>query len=94
MVQVDYRRIEAGGKGAPRDELNAHWRKLLDFGTIYVAGSDAGVTDMFHDDYALILELMVTELEMSPLQAILCGTKVAAEALNLKLWQLTNFGTI
>ena len=84
---IDYRRIQASGdptKGAPREQLNANWRKLLELGVRFVASSDAGVTDIFCDDYALIMELMVTELGMSPMQAILSGTKVAAEALGLQ----------
>jgi imidazolonepropionase-like amidohydrolase len=60
------------------------WRKLYEHGVKFVAGSDAGVTDIRCDDYALIQELMVTELVMSPMQAILASTKVAAEALGLE----------
>lgn len=81
---IDYRRIQAGGQGAPRAELNTNWRRLLALGATFAAGSDAGVTDMFYDDYALILELMVTELGMPPLQAIQAGTKIAAETLGLQ----------
>jgi imidazolonepropionase-like amidohydrolase len=39
---------------------------------------------VFCDDYALIMELMVGELGMSPMQAILAGTKVVAEALDME----------
>lgn len=68
---------------APRAQLNVTWRKLLDAGVTFVAGSDAGISQVFCDDYALIMELMVDELGMSPMQAILAGTRVAAEALGL-----------
>ncbi len=84
---IDYRQIErqdGSEEGfAPRSQLNVTWRKLYEHGTKIVASSDAGVTLIHHDDYALISELMVTELGMSPLDAILSNTKVAAEALDL-----------
>ena len=54
---IDYRRIEKGGKGAPREELNKIWRSLLAYGVSFAASSDAGVTDMFYDDYALIPQI-------------------------------------
>jgi len=81
---IDYRRIEHGGEGAPRDELNQIWRKLLDHGVSFAASSDSGVTDMLYDDYALIPELMVSELGMTPMEAILACTQVAAKALGLE----------
>jgi imidazolonepropionase-like amidohydrolase len=81
---IDYRRIEQGGKGAPRDELNAIWRRLLAHGVAFAASSDAGVTDLLYDDYALIPELMVAELGMSPRDAILACTQTAAKALGLQ----------
>jgi len=81
---IDYRRIEHGGEGAPRDDLNQIWRKLLDHGVSFAASSDAGVTDMLYDDYALIPELMVSELGMTPMEAILACTQVAAKALGLE----------
>ncbi len=80
---IDYRRIETKGQGAPRQELNKIWRQLLAHNVLFAASSDAGVTDILYDDYALIPELMVTELGMSPMQAILSSTKTAAEALDL-----------
>lgn len=87
---IDYRRIEKGGKGAPRAQLNQVWRQLLQHGVALAASSDAGVTDMFYDDYALIPELMVTELGMSPMQAIIACTQTASKALGLE----TEIGTI
>jgi imidazolonepropionase-like amidohydrolase len=81
---IDYRRIEKGGKGAPREQLNQVWRQLLQHGVALAASSDAGVTDMFYDDYALIPELMVTELGMSPMQAIIACTQTASKALGLE----------
>lgn len=80
---IDYRRIEKGGTGAPRGKLNEIWRKLLSFGVTFAASSDAGVTDILYDDYALIPELMVTELGMSPFEAIRACTYNAAKALRL-----------
>jgi imidazolonepropionase-like amidohydrolase len=81
---IDYRRIEQGGVGAPRDGLNTIWKNLLAHGVSFAASSDAGVTDMFYDDYALIPSLMVSELGMSPMDAILACTQTAAKALGLQ----------
>ncbi len=84
---IDYRQMQRRGgfeEGlAPRSQINATWRKLYEHGVKFVASSDAGVMDIRCDDYALIQELMVEELGMSPMQAIMAGTKVAAEALGL-----------
>jgi imidazolonepropionase-like amidohydrolase len=87
---VDYRqveRIDDPGKVermAPRAQLDTVWRELFGCGVKFIAGSDAGISQVFCDDYALIMELMVGELGMSPWQAILAGTRVAAEALGLE----------
>lgn len=87
---VDYRQMHMLGdsekvkKLAPRAQLNKIWRELLRHGVKLIAGSDAGCSQVFCDDYALIMELMVGELGMSPLQAILAGTKVTAEALGME----------
>ena len=81
---IDYRRIEQGGIGAPRDDLNTIWKSLLSHGVSFAASSDAGVTDMLYDDYALIPSLMVSELGMSPMDALLACTQTAAKALGLQ----------
>ena len=81
---IDFRRIEQGGEGAPRNELNQVWRKLLAHGVTFAASSDAGVTDLLYDDYALIPELMVSELGMSPIEAIIACTQTGAGALGLQ----------
>lgn len=81
---IDFRRIEQGGEGAPRDELNQVWRKLLAHGVAFAASSDAGVTDILYDDYALIPELMILELGMSPIEAIIACTQTGARALSLQ----------
>lgn len=86
---VDYRQMQILGDSdkvkrlAPRAQLNATWRQLVTTGTQIIAGSDAGISQIYCDDYVLIMELMVQELGMSPMQAILAGTKVAAQALGL-----------
>lgn len=87
---IDHRRIERGGKGAPRQELNAVWRNLLAAGVSFAASSDAGVTDMLYEDYALIPELMVNELGMTPLEALTACTSTAAQSLG----QETDLGTL
>lgn len=80
---IDYRRIQQGGVGAPRALLNRNWRAQYELGVKFAASSDAGVTDMFCDDYALIPELMVSELGMTPEQAISACTRTAAETLGV-----------
>ena len=80
---IDYRRIQRGGKGAPRPELNEIWRNLLEHGVAFAASSDAGVTDLFYNDYALIPELLVSELGMTPMQALVACTCTAAQALGM-----------
>jgi len=87
---VDYRQIQILGDSdkvkqlAPRAQLNTTWRELLRYGVQFIAGSDAGVSQVFCDDYARIMELMVGELGMSPMQAILAGTQVVAEAMGME----------
>jgi imidazolonepropionase-like amidohydrolase len=87
---IDYRRIQQGGKGAPRQELNQIWRRLLDHGVSFAASSDAGVTDMFYDDFALIPEIFVSELGLTPMDALIACTCTAATALGLG----TEIGTL
>lgn len=81
---IDYRRIQQGGEGAPRSELNRIWRQLLDLCVPFAASSDAGVTDILYDDYALIPELMVKELGISSMGALVACTRTAATALRLQ----------
>ncbi len=81
---IDYRRIQAGGEGTPRGKLNSIWRQLLDHGVHFAASSDAGVKDMFYDDYALIPELMVKELGISEMGVLVACTQTAATALGLQ----------
>ena len=69
---------------APRKQIVPTWRALYEHGVQFVAGSDAGTSHVFFDDYALIMELMVKELGMTPMQAILSGTRIAAEAIGLE----------
>ena len=86
---VDYRQLQILGDSdkvkrlAPRSQINNTWRQLVTTGAQIIAVSDAGISQIYCDDYALIMELMVQELGMSPMKAILAGTKVAAEALGL-----------
>lgn len=80
---IDYRRIEQGGPGAPREELIRAWRTLVACDVELAGGSDAGVTDMRFDDYALVPELMVSELGLTPLEALMACAHRAAEAIGL-----------
>ena len=81
---------EATQRLAPRGQIIPTWRSLYQSGVRFVAGSDAGTLNLAIDDYALILELMVRELGLTPAEAILSGTRVAAEALGLE----GEFGTL
>ncbi len=87
---IDYRRRQKLGEGAPRHQLNAIWRKLLAHGVEFAASSDAGVPDIFADDFALIPQLMVEELGMNEMAAIRAATHTAARALRLE----SKIGTI
>ena len=78
---IDYRKIEAGGHGAPRDELIAVWRGLHRIGVPLIGGSDAGVTGMRFDDYPLVVELLVREIGLTPMDALIACTQRAAEAI-------------
>jgi imidazolonepropionase-like amidohydrolase len=80
---IDYRRQQRNGGGAPRALLNRNWRAQNELGVKFAASSDAGVTDVFYDDYALIPELMVRELGLTPWRAIQSCTQIAAETLGL-----------
>lgn len=80
---IDYRRIESGRAGAPREALVEVWRGLRSCGVELVGGSDAGVADMHFDDYALVPELMVSELGVTPLEALVACTSRAAAAIGL-----------
>lgn len=81
---IDYRRIQQGGEGAPRGKLNSIWRRMLDYDVHFAASSDAGVKDMYYDDYALIPELMVKELGISEMGAIVACTQTGAHALQIQ----------
>jgi imidazolonepropionase-like amidohydrolase len=87
---VDHRLRQTSEPSAATEEqlamwsqIISTWRQLLDYGVRFVVGTDAGIPGMYCDDAALVMKLMVEELRMTPLQAILAGTKVAAEALGM-----------
>jgi imidazolonepropionase-like amidohydrolase len=61
-----------------------NFKKYIDKGVKIVLGSDAGGVPYFkHGENAKELEVMV-ELGMSPMQAIISATKLAAECLGLQ----------
>jgi imidazolonepropionase-like amidohydrolase len=59
-------------------------KKAFQAGVKIAFGSDAGTSNNHHGQNALELIIWVKENIMSPLEAICCGTKVAAEALGIE----------
>ncbi|HEX2171965.1 MAG TPA: amidohydrolase family protein, partial [Dehalococcoidia bacterium] len=90
-LAAGYRRVESGEptdpvtakRRADREQRSAIQRRLLDAGARVIAGSDAGVTLTPFDDFVLELELLVSDLGLTPNQAIAAATSVAAEALGI-----------
>jgi imidazolonepropionase-like amidohydrolase len=66
-----------------REQRIEVFRRMWDRGARFVVGTDSGMPDTPFGDWALSPELMVRELSMAPRDAILAGTRVAAEALGL-----------
>ncbi|HET6318433.1 MAG TPA: amidohydrolase family protein [Chloroflexota bacterium] len=58
-------------------------RRMLELGVPIITGTDAGVSWTPFDSLALELELLVTQVDMKPLQAIHSATGGAARALGL-----------
>jgi len=66
-----------------RPEIIDCLRRMLQLGVPLVTGTDAGVSWTPFDSLAREIELLVTEVGMSPLQAIQSATGTAARALGL-----------
>ena len=59
------------------------YRDMWDRGVKFVTGLDSGMIQVGFDDYAYIPQLMVEKLEVSPMEAIVCGTRTSAECLGI-----------
>lgn len=58
-------------------------RRTVRGGVRFIAASDAGVSRTFFEEYPLTLEVMVSCLEISPMEALRATTGRAAEALGI-----------
>ena len=59
-------------------------RDMWDRGVKFVTGMDSGMTNAHFDDFAYIPEVMVKNMDISPLEAITCATKTSAECLGME----------
>ncbi len=76
---ADWQRRAVDGYGPHFDLL----RKTIRGGVRFIASSDAGVSRTFFDEYPLTLEVMVSLLDISPMEALRATTGRAAEALGI-----------
>lgn len=58
-------------------------RRTVRDGARFIAASDAGVSRTFFGEYPLTLEVMVSKLDIAPMDALRATTGVAAEALGI-----------
>jgi len=58
-------------------------RRTVRGGVRFIASSDAGVSRTFFEEYPLTLEVMVSRLDIAPMEAIRATTGRAAEALGI-----------
>ena len=56
---------------------------MWDRGVKFVTGMDSGMTNAHFDDFAYIPEVMVSDMGISPMEAIVCSTKTSAECLGI-----------
>ena len=59
-------------------------RDMWERGVKFVTGMDSGMTNAHFDDFAYIPEVMVKNMDISPLEAITCATKTSAECLGME----------
>ena len=71
----------AMGEPARRFEI---LRDMWDRGVKFVTGMDSGMTNANFDDFAYIPQVMVEEMDITPMEAIVCSTKTSAECLGLE----------
>ena len=59
-------------------------RDMWDRGVKFVTGMDSGMTNARFDDFAYIPQVMVEDMDITPMEAIVCSTKTSAECLGLE----------
>ena len=58
-------------------------RDMWDRGVKFVTGMDSGMTNARFDDFAYIPQVMVEEMDITPMEAIVCSTRTSAECLGI-----------
>ena len=58
-------------------------RDMWDRGVKFVTGMDSGMTNARFDDFAYIPQVMVEEMDITPMEAIVCSTQTSAECLGI-----------
>jgi imidazolonepropionase-like amidohydrolase len=80
VPEVNVRKAEEGHK-AHLESI----RKAYEAGVKIALGTDfVGPLGVAHGDNAVELEILVEQLGMSPMEAIVCGTRIGAEALGME----------
>lgn len=59
-------------------------RDMWDRGVKFVTGMDSGMTNARFDDFAYIPQVMVEDMDITPMEAIVCSTKTSAECLGME----------
>ena len=59
-------------------------RDMWDRGVKFVTGMDSGMTNARFDDFAYIPQVMVEEMDITPMEAIVCSTQTSAECLGIE----------
>jgi imidazolonepropionase-like amidohydrolase len=58
-------------------------RDMWERGVKFVTGMDSGMTNARFGDFAYIPQVMVEEMDISPMEAIVCSTKTSADCLGI-----------
>ncbi len=66
-----------------RPARNQNLRRMFDLGVVLVSGSDSGIPGVTFEAYPADLALLVSDVGLSPYQALLTGTSLAAKACGL-----------
>lgn len=59
-------------------------RDMWDRGVKFVTGMDSGMTNARFDDFAFIPQVMVEEMNITPMEAIVCASQTSAECLGIE----------
>lgn len=76
---------ETGGSGMRDPQRRFEiLRDMWDRGVKFVTGMDSGMTNARFDDFAYIPQVMVEDMDITPMEAIVCSTKTSAECLGME----------